>query len=52
MQHPGKRDRKESFLTEKVGSDIAAPFCYQGTCNMDLFKLWLEQFLVPELRPG
>lgn len=48
----GRRYRRESFVAGKVESKIIAPFCYQGTCNTDLFNLWVERFLVPELKPG
>ena len=26
--------------------------CYKGTCDTLLFNLWVEEFLVPELKPG
>jgi hypothetical protein len=29
-----------------------APFCYTGTCDTNLFNAWLEQLLVPQLKPG
>lgn len=48
----GKRYQRESFIAGKAGSKIIAPFCYQGTCNTDLFNVWVEQFLVPDLKPG
>lgn len=48
----GKRYQRESFIAAKVNSKIIAPFCYKGTCDTNLFNLWLEQFLIPELNPG
>lgn len=48
----GKRYQRESFVAAKVEKKIIAPFCYQGTCDTRLFNLWVEQFLVPELKPG
>ena len=30
---------------------IIAPFCYQGTCDTNLFNFWVERFLVPVLKP-
>lgn len=48
----GKRYQRESFVAGKVGSKVIAPFCYQGTCNTDLFNFWVEHFLIPELSPG
>jgi transposase len=26
--------------------------CFQGTCNTELFNIWLEKVLIPELKPG
>jgi transposase len=48
----GSRYSRESFIAAKNQSNILAPFCYTGTCNTDLFNAWLEQILVPELKPG
>jgi transposase len=48
----GKRYARESFVAAKCGAKILAPFCYQGTCNTDLFNLWIETFLIPVLQPG
>jgi len=45
----GKRYQRESFVAGKVGSKIIVPFCYQGSCNTDLFNVWVEDFLIPEL---
>lgn len=48
----GRRYQRESFIAAKIASKVIAPFCYQGTCDTDLFNLWIEQFLIPELQPG
>lgn len=48
----GKRYRRENFIAAKAGNQIFAPLCYKGTCDTDLFNAWVEQILVPELRPG
>lgn len=48
----GKRFYRESFIAAKCASKIFAPFCFQGTCYTKLFEMWIEKFLVPELRPG
>ena len=48
----GRRYQRESFVAGKIGSKIIAPFCYQGTCNTDLFNFWVEHFLLPELSVG
>lgn len=48
----GSRYMRESFIAAQNQSNILAPFCYTGTCNTDLFNAWLEQMLIPELKPG
>ena len=48
----GKRYARESFVAAKCGSKILAPFCFQGTCNTELFNVWVEKFLIPALKPG
>jgi hypothetical protein len=48
----GKRYRRESFVAAKVNGKVIAPFCYQGTCDTNLFNFWVEEFLVPLLKPG
>lgn len=47
----GKRYARESFVAAKCEAEILAPFCFQGTCNTDLFNLWIETCLVPVLKP-
>lgn len=29
-----------------------APFFYKGTCDTELFNIWLKDFLIPELKVG
>jgi transposase len=48
----GTRYSRESFIAAQNQSSILAPFCYTGTCDTNLFNAWLEQILVPELKPG
>lgn len=48
----GKRFARDSFIAAKCQSKVLAPLCFQGTCNTRLFDLWVEQFLVPQLRAG
>lgn len=48
----GNRYFRESFIAAQNQSTILAPFCYTGTCNTDLFNVWLQQMLIPELKPG
>lgn len=51
-QVSGKRFARESFIAGKVQSKILAPFCYQGTCNTELFNTYLEKILLPEMKKG
>lgn len=48
----GLRYTRESFIAAKIESRILAPFCYKGTCDTQLFNIWLKDFLIPELKPG
>ena len=32
--------------------ELFAPITFPGSCNPDLFELWLEQSLLPQLQPG
>lgn len=48
----GMRYARESFIAAQRGTQILSPFCYRGTCNTDLFNMWLRDFLIPELKPG
>jgi len=46
------RYARESFIAAQRDKQILSPFCYRGTCNTDLFNMWLKDFLIPELKPG
>ena len=48
----GKRYDRESFIAGKRGAEIIAPMCFKGTCNTELFNIWIEQVLIAELQPG
>lgn len=48
----GMRYARESFVAAQRGAQILSPFCYRGTCNTDLFNMWVKDFLVPELKSG
>lgn len=48
----GKRYARESFVAAKCGLQILAPLCFKGTCDTALFDMWIEDFLVPALKPG
>ena len=42
----GLRYARESFIAAKLQSCILAPFCYAGTCDTELFNVWLKEFLI------
>ena len=46
------RYARESFIAAKRSEQILSPFCYRGTCNTELFNMWLKDFLIPVLNPG
>lgn len=46
------RYARESFIAAQRDGQILSPFCYRGTCNTDLFNVWVRDFLIPELQPG
>ena len=48
----GKRFARESFVAAWCNNKIMAPFCYKGTCNTDLFNMWIQDFMLPELKTG
>lgn len=48
----GTRFHRESFIAAQCKGKILAPICFTGTCNTQLFNMWLERYLVPELKPG
>lgn len=48
----GKHFDRESFVAGKCGQSILAPLCFKGTCNTELFTMWVKDFLVKELKPG
>jgi transposase len=48
----GRRFARESFVAGLCGGEILAPFCYQGTCNTDLFNMWVDNCLIPVLKKG
>ncbi len=47
----GRKFERQSVVAAKCGDNILAPFGYSGTCNAELFNLWLEKILVPRLKP-
>ena len=48
----GRMYARESFISGLLNGKLIAPFCYQGTCNTNLFNLWIKEFLLPAIKPG
>jgi transposase len=48
----GKRTERVSWIAALQQGKVFAPMTYGGSCNRDLFELWLEQCLLPQLQPG
>jgi transposase len=48
----GRRTERVSWIAALKESTLFAPITFAGSCNRDLFELWLEQCLLPQLQPG
>ncbi len=48
----GKRTERVSWIAALKEKCLFAPMTFAGSCNRDLFEMWLEECLVPQLKPG
>lgn len=48
----GHRTRRISMIAGWCQCHILAPLTFEGYCNTVLVEAWVEQVLVPELKPG
>ena len=48
----GKRTERVSWIAALKQGHIFAPMTFIGCCNRDLFEVWLEKCLLPQLQPG
>ena len=48
----GKRTERVSWIAALKEGNLFAPMTFAGACNRDLFEIWLEQCLLPQLQPG
>lgn len=48
----GKRFGRQSVISALKDKKFLAPMCFEGTCDTDLFNVWLKQELLPNLLPG
>jgi len=47
----GKRTERVSWIAALKEGNLFAPMTFAGSCNRDLFEMWLEQCLLPQLQP-
>ena len=48
----GTRAQRLSLIAALNGSQLLAPMRFEGYCDTQVFNTWLEQVLLPELKPG
>jgi len=48
----GKRFGRQSVISALQGKKLLAPMCFEGTCDTDLFNVWLKQELISNLTQG
>jgi transposase len=48
----GKRTERVSWIAALKQGQLFAPMTFEGCCNRDLFEMWLEECLVPQLQRG
>jgi transposase len=48
----GKRTERVSWVTALRQGNLFAPMTFTGSCNRNLFEMWLEECLVPKLQRG
>lgn len=48
----GRRTERTSWIAALKAGEIFAPMTFVGSCNRDLFEMWLEICLLPRLQSG
>lgn len=48
----GRRFSRQSVISALKDKKFLAPMCFEGTCDTNLFNVWLKQELLPSLTPG
>ena len=43
---------RSSWIAALKQGKLIAPMTFAGSCNRDLFEMWLEDCLLPKLQPG
>ena len=50
--NPVNARSRVSWIAALSQSTLFAPMTFSGSCNRDLFEVWLEQCLLPQVQPG
>ena len=50
--HQGKRGVRTSLIAGKRGKQLLAPVLFKGSTNALWFNQWLDEHLIPELKPN
>lgn len=48
----GRRQGRVNMIAAKCLDRLMAPFTVEGSCNRTVFETWLENCLLPVLKPG
>lgn len=48
----GKRTQRVSWMAALKQGNLFAPMTFSGSCNADLFEIWLKECLLRQLQPG
>ena len=50
--NPANGRSRVSWIAALKQGNIVAPMTFSGSCNRELFEMWLEECLLPQLRAG
>lgn len=48
----GRRSGRVNMIAGLCHHQLLAPFTIEGACNRTVFEIWLENCLIPTLKPG
>ena len=48
----GKHYERTNVLGALCGKEAIAPMAFWGSCNTTVFEIWVERFLIPDLKQG
>ena len=49
---PARRKKRLSIISAIQGNRHVAPLVFEGTCDREVFEMYLEKVLIPQLAPG